>query len=38
LIVAAIDGLLLTRIDGRQPNWLRPGKLLGQLLDAQLLK
>jgi hypothetical protein len=36
LIVAAIDGLLLARIYGRQPNWLQQGKLLGQLLNAQL--
>lgn len=36
LIVAAIDGLLLARIYGRQPNWVQQGKLLGQLLDAQL--
>jgi AcrR family transcriptional regulator len=35
LIIAAIDGLLLARIYGRQPNWLQQGKLLGQLLDAQ---
>jgi AcrR family transcriptional regulator len=37
LIVATIDGLLLARIYGRQPNWVQQGKLLGQLLDAQLL-
>jgi AcrR family transcriptional regulator len=36
LIVATIDGLLLARIYGRQPNWLQQGKLLGQILDAQL--
>jgi AcrR family transcriptional regulator len=35
LIVATIDGLLLARIYGRQPNWTQQGKLLGQLLDAQ---
>jgi AcrR family transcriptional regulator len=35
LIIATIDGLLLARIYGRQPNWVQQGKLIGQLLDAQ---
>jgi hypothetical protein len=28
--------LTVTAISGRQPNWLQQGKLLGQLLNAQL--
>jgi AcrR family transcriptional regulator len=35
LIVAAIDGLLLAHIYGRQTNWLQQGKLIGQLLEAK---